>query len=176
MEDTDIGPALYELRRFCARLLVIVAMWLAVAPAASAHGSRPDPAVTPGALNPAVTQLTLSTTICVGGWAHTVRPPARYTSRLKRRQLRALAWPDQRMRDYEEDHLVPLELGGAPADRRNLWPEPRYPSDGWTAQDKDRLENVLHGMVCGGTLGLDAAWRAVTADWTAAYRLYVRTG
>jgi hypothetical protein len=26
---------------------------------------------------------------------------------------------------YEEDHLIPLELGGAPRNPKNLWPEPR---------------------------------------------------
>jgi hypothetical protein len=26
--------------------------------------------------------------------------------------------------DYEEDHFIPLELGGAPRNAKNLWPEP----------------------------------------------------
>jgi hypothetical protein len=30
----------------------------------------------------------------------------------------------QRLSDYELDHLIPLELGGAPAEAANLWPEP----------------------------------------------------
>ena len=30
------------------------------------------------------------------------------------------------MSDYQEDHLISLELGGNPTDPRNLWPEP-YP-------------------------------------------------
>ncbi len=81
-----------------------------------AQASRPDPPVTPGAVNPAVSQFTIATTVCASGWAHSVRSPANYTSYLKRRQLRALAWPDQHMRNYKEDHLIPLRLGGAPAD------------------------------------------------------------
>ena len=39
------------------------------------------------------------------------------------------------LRDYEYDHLVPLELGGAPNDPRNLWPEP-----GASPNPKDELE------------------------------------
>jgi hypothetical protein len=26
--------------------------------------------------------------------------------------------------NYEEDHFIPLELGGAPKNPKNLWPEP----------------------------------------------------
>ncbi len=77
------------------------------------------------------------------------------------------------MRDYEEDHLIPLELGGAPADRRNLWPEPRHPADGWTADEKDQLESALRRAVCDGTLSLGEAQRAIAGDWTAAYAPFV---
>ena len=144
--------------------------------AATGQPSRPDPGVTPGAFNPAVTQFTIATTICSLGWAHSVRPPLKYTSYLKRRQLRALAWPDQNMRDYEEDQLIPLELGGASADRRNLWPEPRHPADGWTAEQKDQLESALHRAVCGGTLSLSEAQRVIARDWPAAYTRFVGDG
>jgi hypothetical protein len=30
--------------------------------------------------------------------------------------------------EYEEDHFIPLELGGAPRNPKNLWPEPRSQS------------------------------------------------
>ena len=36
--------------------------------------------------------------------------------------------------DYQEDHLISLELGGNPTDPRNLWPEP-YPR----AADVDKI-------------------------------------
>ena len=144
--------------------------------AVMAQTSRPDSGVTHGAVNPTITQFTIATTICSPGWAHSVRPPHKYTSYLKRRQLRALAWPDQSMRDYEEDHLIPLELGGASADRRNLWPEPRHPADGWTAEQKDQLESALHRAVCGGTLSLSEAQRVIARDWPAAYTRFVGDG
>src|SRR3569833_1202008 len=45
----------------------------------------PDPTCTPGALNPDVTQATLSTTICrKGGYASGLRPPSAVTDREKR--------------------------------------------------------------------------------------------
>ena len=156
--------------RYCAALLLI-----AVNVPALAQSSRPDPANTPGAANPEVTPPTVTTAICVPGWARIVRPPRGLTSYLKRRQLAGLGYPDQLMRDYEEDHLIPLSLGGAPADRRNLWPEPRQAPDGWTAEQKDQLEDVLHRMVCDGTLSLYAAQHAIAEDWTAAYARFVES-
>src|SRR5437773_1158694 len=79
--------------------------------------------------------------------------------------------PRQTTGDYEEDHLIPLELGGAPADPRNLWPEPYASKHG--ARVKDRLENALHRAVCAGQIGLRAAQRAIARNWWAAYSKYV---
>src|SRR5579862_5024485 len=45
--------------------------------------------LTPGVLNPDVSQGTIRATICTAGWTRTVRPPVSYTNDLKRRQLRA---------------------------------------------------------------------------------------
>ena len=75
----------------------------------------PDPRLTPGALNPGVTQENIGDTVCVAGWTRTVRPPENYTEDLKRRQIREYGYADRRLGHYEEDHLVPLDL--AVADR-----------------------------------------------------------
>ena len=53
--------------------------------------------------------------------------------------------------DYQEDHLISLELGGNPTDPKNLWPEP-YPR----AADVDKIENELNAKVCSGELTLAA--------------------
>lgn len=51
----------------------------------SDHGQPlPDPHCTPGAVNPAVTQASVSSTICRSGYTATIRPPASVTDRLKR--------------------------------------------------------------------------------------------
>jgi hypothetical protein len=108
-------------------------------------------ALAAGTIDPAVTQATIHSTICVRGYARSVRPPVAYTSRLKRAQMRGYRLAG-RMRDYQEDHLIPLELGGAPYDVANLWPEPIA-----DARRKDREENRLHRLVCSGKASLQDA-------------------
>jgi hypothetical protein len=128
------------------------------------HGSalpvssvRASWALTPGVVNPDVTQATIGRTICVHGWTRTVRPPVSYTNDLKLRQMAqyGLHGPPS---SYQEDHLVSLELGGNPTDQRNLWPEP-YPR----AAAVDKIENELNAAVCDGTLSLADAQRRESA-------------
>ncbi|OIQ90929.1 hypothetical protein GALL_271340 [mine drainage metagenome] len=148
-----------------------------VFPAADA---LPDPRLTPGAINPAVTQDNLRRTICRrGGYTRSIRPPQAYTERLKRRQLRQYGYARQMGRDgdrlslYEEDHLISLELGGSPSDPRNLWPEPHRVIGGWGSYAKDQLENRLHALVCTGRVGLADAQRMIATDWIDAYKRYL---
>ena len=130
----------------------------------------PDPACTPGALNPDVTQDTIGSTICVSGWTATIRPPVSYTNPLKVQQIAEYGYSDTSTSDYEEDHFIPLELGGAPRDPQNLWPEPRYSADGSgnTSYTKDSVENKLKTAVCNGTVNLADAQNAIATDWTTA--------
>ena len=44
--------------------------------------------------------------------------------------------------EYEEDHFIPLELGGVPRNPKNLWPEPHSQS-----KLSDPLENQLKRKV-----------------------------
>jgi hypothetical protein len=133
---------------FAAVALALFALALRLVP----HGADPvlvaDPARTPGVVNPDVTQATIDSTICVRGWTRTVRPPTDYTNALKLKQMREYGVAGSAS-DYQEDHLISLELGGHPTDARNLWPEP-YPR----ASDVDRIENELNAQVCDGTLSL----------------------
>jgi hypothetical protein len=110
-----------------------------------------DPVRTPGVLNPDVTQATIGTTICVQGWTRSVRPPTDYTSELKRRQMGEYGVGGA-LSDYQEDHLISLELGGHPTDPRNLWPEPLK-----RALRVDQTENELNRKVCSGELTLAEA-------------------
>jgi hypothetical protein len=125
----------------------------------SACSTPATPAATPspvqfvGALNPAVTQATIETTVCRSGWTATVRPPATYTNILKRRQLPKGADP----KAYEEDHLIPLSLGGAPKDPANLRPVPLD-----RAKKDDVVETRLHKQLCAGTITLAAARLAIS--------------
>jgi hypothetical protein len=112
-----------------------------------------DPVRTPGVLNPDVTPATINATICVHGWTKTIRPPTSYTNDLKQKQMREYGVGGP-MSDYQEDHLISLELGGHPSDPRNLWPQP-YPR----ASDVDTIENELNDKVCTGELSLAEAQR-----------------
>ena len=127
-------------------------------------GGLPDPRCTPGANDRRVTQADIATTICRPGYTRTVRPPESVTEREKRLSMRAYGDAGSARR-YEYDHLIPLELGGASNDARNLWPEP-----GKRPNPKDRLENRLREQVCDRTLSLATARREIARNWVAAYR------
>ncbi|MEI8104393.1 MAG: hypothetical protein WCH31_00950 [Actinomycetes bacterium] len=113
--------------------------------------------ITPGAINPDVTQSTIRSTICVRGWTATVRPPSAFTSALKLRQMETYGETGPPSA-YQEDHLISLELGGSPTDPRNLWPEP-YPR----AAQVDQIENALNHRVCAGEMRLADAQAAEAA-------------
>ena len=78
-----------------------IAIPIAVLLLALAHGARPrfsrigpselypDPAMTPGATNPDITQRNIQETICNRKWStKLIRPAREHTSKLKRKQLR----------------------------------------------------------------------------------------
>ena len=92
--------------------------------------------LTPGVTNPRVTQETIGVTICRHGWTRSIRPPSSFTSALKVEQMREYGRSGG-PGDYQEDHLLSLELGGHPTDRRNLWPQPLR-----RAREVDRIEAV----------------------------------
>jgi hypothetical protein len=126
-----------------------------------ARADRPPPiraswTLTPGVLNPDVTQETIHSTICVQGWTRTIRPPVSYTNRLKLEQMQQYGEAGDPT-DYQEDHLVSLELGGHPTDPRNLWPEPIE-----RAREVDGTENDLNRRICDGSLSLADARRKIS--------------
>ena len=125
--------------------------------------TMPDLHGTPGALNPAVTQATIRTTICRTGYSSSIRPSTSVTEPEKLASIRAYGF-HQAAWSYEYDHLISLELGGAANDRRNLWPE-----NGASPNLKDKVENYLHARVCDGSMSLANAQRIVALDWVSFY-------
>jgi hypothetical protein len=121
-------------------------------------GPLPDPACTPGAIDPAVNQSNIRSTICRPGYTATVRPSASETDKWKRvaEQAYGVTGPG------EYDHLVSLELGGTNA-TSNLWSEP-----GPIPNAKDTVENRLHKEVCSGQITLAGAQQAIATNWTTA--------
>jgi hypothetical protein len=136
-------------------------------------GDLPDSRLTPGAVDPSITQQNIQQTVCVRGYTKTVRPPASYTNKLKKRQIREYGYADRNPKHYEEDHLIPLSIGGNPTDERNLWPEPR--NSEWGAARKDQLEFVLYKMVCSGEIPLTKAQQEISTNWIEAWKRYVPT-
>jgi len=131
-----------------------------------------------GAVNPEIrTPEQIAATICNAEWrTGSVRPAVGYTDKLKIVQLKQLGFADQYPADYEEDHLISLELGGNPIDPKNLWPEPYKASipDGG-ARSKDKVEDYLHAEVCAGRISLRHAQQQIVADWYAVLKSMPQT-
>ena len=110
-------------------------------------------------LNPDVTQATIDATICVRGWTKTVRPPFAVTNAIKLAKLRERGLTEADKSRFELDHVIPLALGGAPDDPRNLRLEP------WDEADrKDGVEACLARAVCDGRISLSEACRRIWSD------------
>jgi hypothetical protein len=124
------------------------------------HGLLPDRSCTPGAIDPAVTQADIGSTICRAGYTDTVRPPEAQTEAFKWN----VAEPAYGQHDVsgELDHLIPLELGGD-NDAKNLWVEA-----GPIPNPKDAVENALNQAVCSGQITLRTAQREIARSWVKA--------
>jgi hypothetical protein len=118
------------------------------------HGATEPPHLNvPGERFHGVTQSNLHATVCTVGYTETIRPPVGYTSALKRWILKDRNLPGT-VGDYQLDHAVSLELGGAPYSTRNLWMQPES-----VAHRDDGIENELHRKLCAGTITLRQAQR-----------------
>lgn len=130
--------------------------------------NTPSPFRTPGVTNPSITQETMSQTICNKAWStKSIRPSVSYTNKLKLSQIKEYGYTDTNPADYEEDHLISLELGGSPTDPKNLWPEAYLPIPG--AHEKDSVENYLHKQVCNGSMTLIEAQHEISTNWLTVY-------
>ena len=119
-------------------------------------------AISMGVTNPDVTQDTIQSTICKPGWTKTIRPSSYYTNALKRKQMRErhIILP---MREVEENHIIPLELGGSKDDPANL--EPEIMAGKYGAKAHDKIENKLNRKVCRGEMTLAQARIEIVTDW-----------
>jgi hypothetical protein len=123
---------------------------LAAQPAPAVHRNY---AMTPGAITGATTEQ-----VCTPGYATSVRPSD--SSALKTKAMKAYHIAGAPRDAYQLDHVVSLELGGAPRDMHNLWPEPIA-----VARQKDKVENALHTAVCSGQLPLWKAQACEAFNW-----------
>jgi hypothetical protein len=91
------------------------------------------------------------------------------TPAMKKRVCNSYGIPAARCngRNFEIDHLIPLELGGS-NELTTLWPQPFSPHPG--AREKDVLENFFHRQVCSGQMSMRAAQHAIAQDWLSAWK------
>ena len=123
--------------------------------------ARADEAELP--LNPAVTQATITDTVCVPGWTKSIRPYVREMRIIKAEMLAAIGESHEHRNRFQLDHRIPLALRGATIDRRNLMQQPMA-----IALEKDAIERCLAVAVCDGKLALDEARAAIWRDWRTA--------
>jgi hypothetical protein len=139
---------------------------------------------TSGAIDPRVTQATIQQTICTSEFTDIVGLSIAYADPIKARLLSSGHLPGT-AQNYELDHLVPLNLGGSPTSRRNLWLQPygdaahplkdtdKWPDDGSVAagaRQKNSVETLLNKEVCEGKLTLKEAQEQIRTDWFALYK------
>ena len=124
----------------------------------------PDPKLTPGVTNPNITESNYKNTLCNKSWStKSIRPSSSYTTKLKIQQIAQYGFMDTNPKNYEEDHLISLELGGDPTNPSNLWPESYKTSP--NAHDKDKVQNYLHKQLCLGLITLTEAQMEISTNW-----------
>lgn len=136
-------------------------------PKAAPAPALPDPRRTPGVYDPAITQANIAATICNPNFVAARKPPPSWTAAVTHR-MAAVLLPNVDPGDLVLDQLVPIALGGAPTDYRNLWLQSWAGQEG--APKKDGLETLLNRRVCNGQLSLADAQQAVAMNWIDAYR------
>lgn len=143
--------------------LAAAALLIGTAPAFADPGPLPDPKLTPGVARSDVTAADL----CPHADTRALR---HVTLSMHKAVFAAYHVPWARHAQFEDDHLISLELGGS-NDNANRWPEPYARK--WNARIKDKLENKLHALVCAGTIPLAQAQHEIASDWVSAYRKYL---
>jgi hypothetical protein len=129
----------------------------------------PDPACTPGAINPTVTLDVLKEREFKTGCERN-----KASSAVKKNSTYAvynIAHPENNKgadQVCELDHLVSLELGGADT-LDNIWPQ--CGPDGVALRErffkiKDSVENYLAAQVRSGAIDLSEAQHGIARDWT----------
>ncbi len=152
-------------------LVVLAALAAASLWSCARAADLPDPKLTSGAVDPALTAARL----CSPGFrTGAVRGVTQAVKRRVYAEYGVSCRPGERTAalascsDWEVDHLVSLEIGGS-NDIANLWPQ-SYQTTPWNAHVKDRLENKLHVVVCSGGMKLADAQACIRTDWVACYR------
>ena len=153
-----------------AHVLALTALFAAAAQASE----LPNPNLTPGALDPEVTEANIKDSVCKTThftWTEAHQPPASYLEELFVDLTKAYELTDTNIKHYQLDHLIPLSLGGHPTDPKNIWPQQLIAK--WSARRKDYLEEIVHEKVCKGEISLKDAQQLFRTNWIEAYKKYI---
>ncbi len=133
------------------------------------HPILPDPTCTPGALNAAVTQANIATTICLPGFLAANQMPIAQSQAAKVASMVLYGSPGSASA-YVYNPLVSIEIGGSPTALTNYWPMPTGNS---YLTAKKTLSSTLHAMVCANQMPLAVAQLSMSINWITAYQKYV---
>jgi hypothetical protein len=153
------------------RAFVLVAVLLLLI--FSAKGADlPNARLTPGEANPVLTQKKICSPEFRTG------PFRKVPASLKKKVYAAYGMTNHKgacagKEGCELDHLQSLEIGGSNS-AKNLWPQ-SY-SGKFSAHVKDKLENCLHKLVCGGKISLEEAQAGISKNWIDMYQEYYGEG
>lgn len=142
---------------------------------------EPDPVLTPGDINPALTQAVL----CAKDFATPKYRHVTESDKVAAYLRYGMIVPKDSRGHYnfhvgycatkegcEVDHDLSIENGGANSPL-NLWVQP-YSGTIWSAHAKDILENRLHRLVCvAKSIDLADDQRVLRTDWIAGWFKYV---
>lgn len=116
----------------------------------------------PGAIDPAITQSNLDSTICDPAFLTRVATSPSWKADMRRRMAEQ-TYRGQDPTLFELDQLVPVKLGGARLNPQNLWLQPwSGPTGAW---NKNRIEDELHQQVCARQMPLKTAQQLIARDW-----------
>jgi hypothetical protein len=126
------------------------------------------------ALNPMVQGDAMSApnnfnaTICNSGWTAAIRPPESWTNQYKTKEMNLHGFYIAYISNYELDHRMPLELGGAPGspDPSLSWENVNLSLESPASPNpKDTDETILKKEVCHGQLTLSQARQELIDKW-----------
>lgn len=122
---------------------------------------QPNPQLTPGAVNPALTDDVLRSP------GFTTKDYRDVPESIKKQVYAEYHMdPKKAPCPCEVDHFLSLEIGGS-NDITNLWPQPY--SGKWNAHDKDKLEDLLGANVRKGLMSGADARLEMTSGWVNSY-------
>lgn len=154
----------------CGRMIPVHAQTLQATYGVDAGMALPDPAVTPGAVDPdAVADLSgkrhivdgVERNLCANDFrTGPIRARIRNFAKLKREAC-AEYGITKCDASVEGDHLKSIEVGGCPDCLANIWPQPMD-----QARVKDhQVEDLLPKLVCAGKISLREAQNCMAVDW-----------